>query len=258
MTAFIWVGRSRYWLTGSSSITMSTESGVDPFALLGVADDETDVDKVTSAFRSMVLLVHPDKGGSATDLKVVTCAYAFIKRAIQDRERADADFEAFCRTWKDDIQDIQEILDIPGLRNVSEERAQRAQAMQRFNEAFEGAQEVPVYLGPEGPDMGEAVSMAAGRGGHLGYTSEAIPLEPCRQLIEFNASDPLLRPSTRCRAGMSLDKYDYAEAYAPPAIDEPPQDDADRSATMAAFHRAMAQRNENFAPPLEAIAEEAS
>lgn len=201
--------------------------GVDPFALLGVTDDETDLEKVTSAFRSLVLLVHPDKGGSATDLKVVTCAYGFVKRTIQDRANAGTDFEEYCRSW---------------VNAGADERVQEETASAFDNEGFEATEDMPIYLGPEGPEVGEAVSMAAGRGGHLGYTSEAIPMEPCQELIQFDAA--MTRASTR---GTGLHLYDYAQAYAPPP--EPPApdpEDDDLSATRVAFYKALEERRIDY------------
>lgn len=208
--------------------TMSTEIGVDPYALLGVDDKETDLDKVTSAFRSLVLLVHPDKGGSASDLRVVTCAYAFVKRSLQDKANAETDFEAFVKDWKDSKA-----------RALIGEEDLNVNVNPFDNEAFEAeGEEMPVYVGPEGPDVGGAVAMAAGRGGHLGYTSEAIPIQPCMELIDYNAS--YNRPSMRYRPRVDLDLYDYAQAYAPPP--EHPTNTYEPD-TMAAFNRAVAERD---------------
>jgi hypothetical protein len=207
----------------SSSSSSSSSGGVDPFALLGVRDDETDLEKVSSAFRSLVLLVHPDKGGSATDLKVVTCAYAFVKRALQDREQADRDFEAFCRDWKDAAAPID--------ANTHTELFDHA--------AFE-ADELPVYLGPEGPELGGAVAMAAGRGGHLGYTSEEIPLQPCQELVQYD--------STRSFQGRGLHLYDYAEAYAEPPSPPPHQT---QEQVVVAFEQALVERRNNVILPLD-------
>jgi hypothetical protein len=201
-----------------------SSSGVDPFALLGIRDDETDLEKVTSAFRSLVLLVHPDKGGSATDLKVVTCAYAFVKRALQDREQADRDFEAFCRDWKDAAAPID--------ANTHTELFDNA--------AFE-ADELPVYLGPEGPELGGAVAMAAGRGGHLGYTSEDIPLQPCQELVEYDSTQSFL--------GRGLHLYDYAEAYAEPPSPPPSPPHRTQEQVIAAFEQALAERRNDVILP---------
>jgi hypothetical protein len=207
---------------------MSTEIGVDPYALLGVDEKETDLEKVTSAFRSLVLLVHPDKGGSASDLKVVTCAYAFVKRSLHDKANAETDFDAFVKDWKDRGEEHSDA-NVNANVNVN---------VNPFdNEAFENADEMPVYVGPEGPEVGGSVAMAAGLGGHLGYTSGAIPIQPCMELIDYNTS--YNRPSMRYRPRVDLDMYDYAQAYAPPPehpcnVYEPD--------TMAAFNRAVAER----------------
>lgn len=181
---------------------------IDPFELLGV-DADVDITELSNAFKELCLIVHPDKGGTSSDMRVVTCAYEFVKKTVQNRTKATADFETFCRDWEGTFattgMEMEEIFN---------------------HQPFENQSELPVYLGPNGPDVGMSIGMAAGPNGHLGYTSEEIPLTPCMQLIEMDVHN----------IGMEL--CDYAQAHAQiTVVDVPPLVD-----TLAAFDQKLHER----------------
>jgi hypothetical protein len=269
-----------------ASSSSSVDRGVNPYALLGVSEDVTDLRTVTEAFRSMVLLVHPDKGGSSSDLHVVTCAYAFIKRQIASMDAATADFEAFCRDWRGDLR-------------PDDDAAGPSSAARVFdNAAFEAETALPIYVGPGGPEWGEAIGLAAGQGGELGYAvagpsstsgvvyvdyadilrsmereaqapSDSIiePIDPCMDLVAVAAGSDAdgfrgVRGSTGIRGVQGLVKrnglvhaglMDYAEAFAP--IDEEMREAADAPDgawrdTVAAFRAVVDERiADDAAPP---------
>ena len=79
---------------------MHPNSGLDPYALLGVNLASSPAD-VRRAYYRLALLVHPDKGGSAEEMAIVRTAYAWICRGLAAQqptvalEPAAADFQAF-------------------------------------------------------------------------------------------------------------------------------------------------------------------
>jgi len=55
---------------------------LDPYALLG-ATPQTSVADLRKAYYAMALLLHPDRGGRAEDMRVLTAAYEFVKRELE-------------------------------------------------------------------------------------------------------------------------------------------------------------------------------
>lgn len=122
-------------------------STLDPFALLGVTIDSTPEDAKAS-FRSMALLVHPDKqqgGGSPEQMKELLKAYKFVMQQLNLVNRANTvenlerDFAEFCKAQKDADLDLRSrelreiIIGVEEAANLENEEKFRM----RFNEAFD-------------------------------------------------------------------------------------------------------------------------
>lgn len=88
----------------SSTNQMST---LDPYGLLGVSMDSSP-GEVRRAYFDLCRLVHPDKGGNASDMVVVHCAYKYVLAQVSEVNRTvsiedlEERFAAFCREQLDE------------------------------------------------------------------------------------------------------------------------------------------------------------
>ncbi len=83
----------------------ATDVPLNPYALLGVTVDSTCQD-VRKAYYELAMHAHPDKGGSADQMRVVQAAYEYVMRQVAavDRskptvelyEHAEQEFKRFC------------------------------------------------------------------------------------------------------------------------------------------------------------------
>lgn len=79
---------------------------VHPYDLLGVSVDSTPAE-ARSAYYQLALLMHPDKGGSAADMRVLHAAYTYVVKQLEGVNRTrtledmEAEFEEFCREQKE-------------------------------------------------------------------------------------------------------------------------------------------------------------
>ena len=120
---------------------------LDPFALLGVTI-QSSPDDAKSAFRSLALLVHPDKqqgGGSPEQMKELLKAYKFVMQQLSlvNRENTvenlERDFAEFCKAQKEADLDIRsrELREIIMGEEEANNLEKEEKFRQRFNEAFE-------------------------------------------------------------------------------------------------------------------------
>ena len=112
---------------------------LDPFALLGVTIDSSP-EEAKSAFRAIALVVHPDKGGSPEEMKVLIKSYKFVMRQLNLVNRTkvvddlEKEFADFCRSQKDEDLDLRS----RELRELimGEEAANAMEAEDEFREKF--------------------------------------------------------------------------------------------------------------------------
>jgi hypothetical protein len=81
-------------------MTVEQGSPIDPYGLLGVTVHST-CQEVRRAYYALALHAHPDKGGSAAQMRVVQAAYEYVSRQVAGVNRtltyeaAEAAFAAF-------------------------------------------------------------------------------------------------------------------------------------------------------------------
>lgn len=79
---------------------------LDPYGLLGVTVDSSVAD-LTRSFRRLALIMHPDKGGSASDMFTLQCAYDYVMAQLKAVNRdvtvndLEKRFYDFCLAQKD-------------------------------------------------------------------------------------------------------------------------------------------------------------
>ena len=146
---------------------------IDPFELLGLGQRTCTAEDARAAFRNLSLLVHPDKGGRAEDMRVVTRAHRYVQRCIANGkdllQEEQPSFKEFCVAGDEDADAADaDMADADGPRfDVA-----------RFNQAFEAERVHHVYLGPASDDplMAGTVKMAAGAAGAgEGYGDAMLP-----------------------------------------------------------------------------------
>lgn len=81
---------------------------LNPFDLLGVTIDSSPND-VKKAYYNLTLMMHPDKGGSAHDMVILSKAYKWVYEQIQNVNRTisiedlKSQFQSFCKDQTDAI-----------------------------------------------------------------------------------------------------------------------------------------------------------
>jgi len=147
-----------------------TTIDLDPFELLGLRQRTCTTEDARAAFKSLSLLVHPDKGGRSEDMRVVTRAHRYVQRCIANGEallqEEQPSFKEFCAGGDDGGDDDADTADGPRFD------------VARFNQAFEAERLHHVYLGPASDDplMAGTVKMAAGAAGAgEGYGDAMLP-----------------------------------------------------------------------------------
>jgi len=148
---------------------------VDPFELLGLRQRSCTTDDARAAFRSLSLLVHPDKGGCARDMCVVTRAHRYVQRCIANGEALLQEEQPSFREFCDGDMDADEAI-AEGATDADADAPRFDVA--RFNQMFEAERVHAVYLGPatDDPVRAGVVKMAAGAAGAgEGYGDSMLP-----------------------------------------------------------------------------------
>lgn len=112
---------------------------LDPFALLGVTIESTP-EEAKAAFRAIALIVHPDKGGRADDMKMLMKSYKFVMKQLNLVNRSNTvddlekEFADFCKSQKDTDLDMRS----RELREMvmGEEAAAAMEVEEAFREKF--------------------------------------------------------------------------------------------------------------------------
>jgi hypothetical protein len=167
--------------------------GVDPYGLLGVTVHSTCQD-VRRAYYALALHAHPDKGGSAAQMRVVQAAYEYVSRQVagvnrtRSYEDAEADFAAF----------LGELREVPCFMDVHAE----AFDLPKFNDLWAAARAQDTCGGAQNTC---GAAEPGGYGGLMAASStssvEYAPVETCAAppmdlaLQLFEEPMPLVRPS---------------------------------------------------------------
>lgn len=141
---------------------------IDPFELLGLSPVASTCQEATEAFRELLLVVHPDKGGSARDLRVLTEAHQYVQYRIRTRGDAGSGsssspaapppvpptFAAFRKRFE---RAVYAAGDDGGASGTAAAEA-AAEEVSEFNRRFESMASLPIYNGPGGdlPEFGAA------------------------------------------------------------------------------------------------------
>jgi curved DNA-binding protein CbpA len=88
---------------------------INPYDLLGIKSDAS-LSELKKNYYNMALLCHPDKGGSSQDMYVVSSAYKYIKKQLENAynktasyEELEDDFEAFCKEQESELPPFSQI-----------------------------------------------------------------------------------------------------------------------------------------------------
>jgi hypothetical protein len=71
---------------------------VSPYELLGLIPNKCTIQDVRRAYRDLALLCHPDKGGDATDMRVIQAAYDWIMLQMNSMKEKETSFKAFLQS----------------------------------------------------------------------------------------------------------------------------------------------------------------
>ena len=97
---------------------------INPYKLFGISyniSSNTDIDarkktiyKLKRAYYNLALLTHPDKGGSGDDMCIITKAYNYINRDLNNikdvtYEQLEEEFEEFCKEQTNKVQPFSSI-----------------------------------------------------------------------------------------------------------------------------------------------------
>ncbi len=110
---------------------MNSINLINPYQLLGVTSKST-LRELTKSYYQLSLLCHPDRGGNQQDMIVVTQAYQYIKRQLDNckhqttYEQLEQDFQEFCQSQEEIIPPFREIW----------EQTEECKRLQAFNCEF--------------------------------------------------------------------------------------------------------------------------
>lgn len=196
---------------------------LNPFSLLGVSLDST-MQEVKKAYYELALVAHPDKGGSADQMRTVQSAYEYVSLQIRGigkgtYEGAEEEFKRFCAEQTDAPHPFPDIF-------------AEAFNLPTFNDLWAraagggGAREVDEASLPGG--YGD-VMVASDISGAAEY-SHSIPDAPVppmtRDVQLYEAPEPAVQPNVLVRdltvpADAAVDDFstqsllDYRAAFAP-------------------------------------------
>jgi len=130
---------------------------VDPYKLLGVTVKHKRED-VRSAFKSLSLLCHPDKGGRREDMEVLYVAYRYILdqiefgehgRTMEDEESKFKDFLESQNSQKSEIPSLFEIMTDEKNKDFNEMFEKRKESADEYGLCYQSNYEEKIKLEPE-------------------------------------------------------------------------------------------------------------
>lgn len=131
-------------------------SCIDPYKLLGVTVKHKRED-VRSAFKSLSLLCHPDKGGRREDMEVLYVAYRYILdqiefgehgRTMEEEELKFKDFLESQNSQKSEIPSLYEIMTDEKNKDFNEMFEQRQEADDEYGMCYRSNYEEKIKLEP--------------------------------------------------------------------------------------------------------------
>jgi len=132
-------------------------SCVDPYKLLGVTVKHKRED-VRSAFKSLSLLCHPDKGGRREDMEVLYVAYRYILeqiefaghgRTMEDEEEKFKDFLESQISQKSEIPSLFEIMTDEKNKDFNAMFEKRKESADEYGMCYQSNYEEKIKLEPE-------------------------------------------------------------------------------------------------------------
>ena len=132
-------------------------SCIDPYKLLGVTVKHKRED-VRSAFKSLSLLCHPDKGGRREDMEVLYVAYRYILeqiefsehgRTMEDEEEKFKDFLKLQISKKSEIPSLYEIMTNEKNKDFNEMFEKRKESADEYSLCYQSNYEEKIKLEPE-------------------------------------------------------------------------------------------------------------
>jgi len=132
-------------------------SCVDPYKLLGVTVKHKR-DDVRSAFKSLSLLCHPDKGGRREDMEVLYVAYRYILvqiefgehgRTMEDEEAKFKDFLESQISQKSEIPSLYEIMTDEKNKDFNAMFEKRKESADEYGLCYQSNYEEKIKLEPE-------------------------------------------------------------------------------------------------------------
>jgi len=91
-------------ISSSLSTSPSPSTHINPYELLGVSPKST-LDEIKKSYYSLALIMHPDKGGSPTEMHILKTAYNWIKEQITPVETNPfKDYESIQMNFDDFIK----------------------------------------------------------------------------------------------------------------------------------------------------------
>ena len=132
-------------------------SCIDPYKLLGVTVKHKRED-VRSAFKSLSLLCHPDKGGRREDMEVLYVAYRYILeqiefgehgRTMEEEELKFKDFLELQTSGRSEIPSLFEIMTDEKNRDFNEMFEKRGESEEEYGMCYRSDYEEKIKLEPE-------------------------------------------------------------------------------------------------------------
>ena len=132
-------------------------SYIDPYKLLGITVKHKRED-VRSAFKSLSLLCHPDKGGRREDMEVLYISYRYILeqiefsehgRTMEDEEAKFKDFLKLQISQKSEIPSLYEIMTNEKNKDFNEMFEKRKECVDEYGLYYQSNYEEKIKLEPE-------------------------------------------------------------------------------------------------------------
>ena len=168
---------------------------IHPYDLLGVTLDSTPAE-ARSAYYQLALLMHPDKGGSAADMRMLHAAYTYVVKQLEGVNRTrtledmEGEFADFCREQKENGDPrglFQRMCDFP----------EEVKAREYFNRAWD-ASTAAVWSASVGRGYGEEIEKDAA----AGTFTEPEPIT--MQITHY------IEPAAYERGGIDPDAVDFS------------------------------------------------
>lgn len=82
---------------------------INPYGLLGIKHNQTNISELKKNYYNLSLITHPDKGGSKGDFEIVHLAYNYIKEQINNANEKETTYEKLEDEFEDFITKQEEI-----------------------------------------------------------------------------------------------------------------------------------------------------